>query len=254
MIQGSSGEVRCNAARIALEHASRTTDRRYHATLHVMWMLVLIACVLLVTCCAHAPKMGRTLAEEHTAAVRITAICDQTNGKVISVGSGVIVTEHVVLTAAHVIHPSFTLTVGDAKLVIPFTGCTFAAVTQDDTSHALHLSKEWPDQDVARLVTIRPLPYIPVELADAPPAGEDVCIVARAPWRTRRCGELQYFLEAHGFRHITGVIIQPGNSGSGVYDKRGRLIGITVVLFTCANGQWCEGAFSPLSNLEGGVL
>jgi S1-C subfamily serine protease len=241
------------AASDLLDHCDRVSARRYNACLHVMWMALVLSLALLVMCCTprHTDAV-RTIGEEHGAAVEIKAACNELP-IAISVGSGVIISTGDVLTAAHVVHPEITIVDEKGKRKIK-PECAFAAETWDGKLYPMTVTKEWPEHDIARLTTFVELPYTPVTFADMPEAGEDACIVARRPWRTRRCGEVQFYREHNGYRHITGVLVQPGNSGSGVYDKRGRLIGIAVVLFTCANGQWCEGAFSPLSSIEGGVL
>jgi S1-C subfamily serine protease len=187
-------------------------------------VMALAACVSL----PHVPAAPRGYAERERAAVRVDMACnvagipgwedephfdDWTIGHT---GSGVVIDERHVLTAAHVTAcptlPGVMLTTWDGRHLQ-------AVVTQEDR-----------DRDFAVL-----------ELASAdrmhldvsPPAvthaavGAVVCIETAEPTRAANCGPVAEVLPGKGGIHVN-AIIGHGNSGSGVYDTQGRLVGIAV--------------------------
>jgi S1-C subfamily serine protease len=241
-----TAEARGYAADSLLEHDGYRYDRRLRALTTLGWWTLIAVIAACAMCCAY-PKNVRSLAEEHGASVAIVVQCTESGPKPITIGSGVIVGEHEILTANHVMNPMMEMTAGPVTVKVPFSNCSFTARTEDGKEHPVHLSSV--HSDIASISTTDVLPYTPVAWS-TPNPGARACIVARHPWAVRRCGEIQYYRESDNLWAVTGVIVQPGNSGSGVYDERGRLIGITDVLFTCANGQWCEGGFLDLGGVK----
>ncbi len=241
---------RVEAAALLLEDAQARHTRRYNAVLHVMWMALIAAIACCAMCCAPRAYV-RSIPEEHGSAVEIKAACSELP-KPITVGSGVVISEHEVLTAAHVVHPHVTLVdaqgneTGKAAM-----HCSFFVEFHDMTAWPVAVNREWEERDVALLYSLEGLPSVPITIGETPRAGERVCIVSAFPAELRRCGETQWYgLKAPGHVLVTGVIIEPGNSGSGVYDTSGRLVGLAVSLRMCGNGQWCEGAITTLEFLR----
>jgi hypothetical protein len=76
-----------------------------------------------------------------------------------------------------------------------------------------------------------------------PPLGAEVCEAPAKPARKHRCGEVEP--PRGGFESST-MIVEPGNSGSGVYDAYGHLVGIAVHMTFCGNGQICGSEYAPL--------
>jgi S1-C subfamily serine protease len=228
-----TNEERMAACAILLEHEDDRAERMHRGLTHLGWMAIVVTLSLLAMCCAARPNV-RTIEEEHAASVRIVAVC--ANG--MGYGSGVILTPHTVLTAHHVVD-------GD--------GCVFIAYVPGDadTGYLMAVNHVFKDRDVAELFTVSPLPYTPIEFGPTPQPGETACVVSAFPGWLRRCGDVQYFRDAPPGDVAIDVVVEPGNSGSGVYDARGRLVGITTHLRSCRNGQWCGGKFSSLEFLWG---
>jgi S1-C subfamily serine protease len=232
---------RVEAAAVLLEFDDARMDRRLRALTTVGWWLVLTALVLFTTCCVH--RGTRTIPETHEASVRINVTCFDASGALLQGhGSGVVVGEHRILTARHV-----------ASEAGAAAGCIYTVTTSEGLTVLAMPRRDWPDRDVAELITLDPLPYTPIKLADAPGAGEVACIVSAYPRFYRRCGAINYYRDDAPGDVAIDALVEPGNSGSGVYDNRGRLVGITTHLYRCQNGQWCGGKFSSLDFL-GGVL
>jgi S1-C subfamily serine protease len=221
---------RDDAAAYELEHYDRVSVRRYTAVLHVMWMALAVALALSAMCCVHGPV--RSIADEHESTVLIVQAC--TVGPS-GAGTGVITSKRTILTAGHVVDsPCFmTATVGGKP-------------------YAFVVTRLWKDRDVAELTTFVDLPYVPVSIGPPLAPGEYAFVVAAMPRPLRKQGMVQYYRPEKPLDHIVidDVVIEPGNSGSGVYDKHGRLVGILTRYGTCINGQYCDGQYSSLEFLR----
>lgn len=237
-----SNEERLEAAAIYLEHHDARMDRRLAAFTHLGWMALIATLALTAMCCAHAPKV-RSIAAEHESAATVEVVCfDAEAGTLMQGGgSGVVTSKHTILTARHV-----------ASLEDALAGCVFTVTVAGGKAVFAVPNREWKERDVSELVTVDELPYHPVTLGPVPSPGETACVVTAIPGARRKCGDVAYYRsEPPGDVNIE-VVIEPGNSGSGVYDKRGRLVGIVTHLRSCRNGQWCGGKFSSLEFLLGG--
>lgn len=248
-INWGSNEARLEAASIVLEQEDNRMDRRLRAIIHAMWMGLVITLACFAMCCT---RNVRTIAQEHESAVTISAQCEGMEGEA-PIGTGVIVSPNSILTAAHVASPTMDIQIGNQTLEIPLA-CTLTALTEDGTRHPLELAHTWKDHDVARLVSKVPFSYEPVKLASTPAPGETVCVVSRVPNWYRRCGSVEYYRDDLPGDVQMDVVVEPGNSGSAVYDNRGRLVGIATHLLFCRNKQWCGGKFASLEFLKGEVL
>lgn len=171
----------------------------------------------------------RTIAQQFNAAVTIHTICFQAFGapKAGMIGSGVILTDTRMLTAYHVV---------DDK------SCVYFAESRDKVKHAMTVRHESKELDIAEF-TVSP-PFSPVavsnfEFANAEVIGERLCVAAPYPQSSRFCGELSPNSFEAGMDIEWFGIVQPGNSGSGVYNERGQLVAIVTRVRVCANGQFC---------------
>lgn len=194
-----------------------------------------IASLLCLSCMAK-PRLTRSATEQNDAAVEIAVVCE--NGSMYA-GTGVALPDSRALTAFHVIAPC--------------PGGPLAIVAElDDTAMLMQPESIAPNADVVRLEPVdlglakAPLSKSRlVELGPLPEPGETVCIAAARPYHSRRCGVVEFAADRpHGIRF--DAIVEPGNSGSGVYDSAGRLVGIATKLYQCHNGQICGGLATPL--------
>jgi hypothetical protein len=130
-------------------------------------------------------------------------------------GSGVMISPTAVLTARHVVflrgvdHP--------CMIVIEYPDGTREDATVDLESTRL---------DVVRLKT-KARREIQAPKSHAVTIWETVCIVSGHPERDASCGRAVHFSSGFaGIMHTARTI--PGNSGSGLWNRRGELLGIVV--------------------------
>lgn len=188
-----------------------------------------VACT---SCLAHTP-VSRTVAEQQRAAVRVNRVCVTPEGVSLSMGSGVLIDRRYVLTANHVVECQ-----GAAAITVSLRdGFTMKAVV--DRMSAI--------DDIARLDLRVEIDATPTVIGPRPRLGEQVCVASAVPYRAWRCGLVEDLDDAPGDIDHTGIV-EPGNSGSGVYDDRGRLVGITTHFRTCMNGQICGGSATSLGS------
>jgi S1-C subfamily serine protease len=196
---------------------------------------ILAALFLLATACScgavpkrtvEVPPADRALAREEAArAVAVAALCGEAGT---AFGSGVIVGPSTVLTALHV--------VGHCENPVVLVQTT------DEKVRAVVVTAKW-SADVARLELVAGTFDAPVlERGPRPEPGDRVCVVAAVPDRLRRCGEVDKY-GTDGMYHSAPV--QRGNSGGGVYDSAGRLVGVT----TMTIGDGMGGVAAPLEGL-----
>lgn len=199
----------------------------------LLWLCFVVFAVLTSGCIRETRGRDPGVAFEST--VLITITCPVGMGY----GSGVIVNDHTVLTAAHV------ATDPDGMF------CMRTATMVNGRQFLLAPGKILPDQDLAslHLVIERFDPTFPVTFARKPGYGARVCAMTAFPRFLWRCGDVQTTEDLPGDLSHT-IVVEPGNSGSGVYDTRGRLVGIITHRWSCSNGQLCGG---KLATLEGHV-
>lgn len=181
------------------------------------------------------PRGGdaRTPAEQDAAAAEVHAVCVTPDSKIrINLGSAVLISETTALTAAHVIQCD-----GVPAVVLKFSGGERkASVTLVDVRG-----------DIARLTLTEPLTSPgPARFGPTPPVDARVCLATAIPSRGRSCGEIGSYDDPPGDANHD-AITEPGNSGSGVYDASGRLVGIVTHFRKCSNGQYCGGAYTTLA-------
>lgn len=208
-------------------------------------LVLLLAVVANVSCAHSSPLTSRGLAERYIEAVEISAVCIQDDGAgggaiVGRGGSGVIVSRTRILTAAHVAasHGMF---------------CVYSATTIDGKERMIQPAVELPDLDLAAMTILdgeAPFDFSPLAYGGKPMLGDTVCAAVAVPWRGHKCGEVQPDSTAPGDIKFI-IVVEPGNSGSGVYNARGELIGIVTHRFFCSQSrQTCGG---KAASLEGHV-
>lgn len=188
-----------------------------------------------VGCAARGPNYSRTRSPhvQNLNAVAITVMCDDAST---FIGTGVAVGPRQVLTAAHVVNAC-----GKEPLIV--------MVEHAGETYLADIDATAPRADVARIeILLGSLPLDhPVSIGPTPLTDAKVCVTARNPYTMRRCGVVEYVSdEAHGIRF--DVVVEPGNSGSALYDAQGRLVGIVTKLYFCQNGQICGGMATPLAS------
>lgn len=215
-----------------------TNDHRAYGWL--AGLLTLLIGLLVNASCACAQHCTiQQIHEEYDAAVKIEAHCVKEDKGTFSTvgwyGSGVIVDSRRLLTAAHVTDDegmfcSFVTTdsAGKARLAFPLR-----AVAANDLA-SMELAPDEPD-------------FAPVHVTfgGKPMLGSTVCTSSAFPRVARKCGEVQPYTDPPGDL-VMGIVVEPGNSGSALYDEYGRLVGIVTHLTYCANHQWCGGKSASL--------
>ena len=205
--------------------------------------LLLFAAVIMATCgaCASAVRYrsSKVFDAQSRAAVKVLSVCTIDGAKPrIALGSGVIVSSGYVMTAYHVV-----VCDGPVDIVVSLPDNTVIEAT---------LVGRNVTDDLARLQLDTDVPYPTLRIGPPPRVGSRVCTAAAVPDRTRRCGDVQRVTgKAPGNIQHDGIT-EPGNSGSGLYDDQGRLVGIVTHLRLCAStGQICGGS---ATSLRGRVL
>jgi S1-C subfamily serine protease len=198
-------------------------------------LLVLLIAALALGCVREA--RGRDAGVAMESAVHITIMCVDEAGRLSGgYGSGTIVNDRTVLTAAHIAEDD------------PGEVCVRRATMVNGKSYLLAPGVSMPDRDLASLVTVddKFAPTYPVVYGLTPAFGSRVCSMTAHPRFLWRCGDVQRPAEAPGDLTHT-IVTEGGNSGSGVYDTRGRLVGIITHRWSCQNGQLCGGKLATLT-------
>lgn len=218
----------------------RLLDRRQRT--HLATLLVAIfATALLISTCAScgAWQRGRSPHQMHDATATIKTTCATGVG----FGSGVVIAPNRVLTAAHVVRcrvmPELNVTYDASAVVLDAgSGEVVARVVRYDEGADIAVL----EADVSRF-------YSPTPIGPVPNIGDQVCAsTGSMPYYALKCGIVQprYTSTDGDINFFTPI--EPGNSGSGVYDYRGRLVGIVTRYGKCSNGQICRGRATSLAS------
>ncbi len=166
-----------------------------------------------------------------------TVVVEATNGY----GSGVIISDKYVLTAYHVVDEA-----PETIYQIHLTNGKTLMMVRD---------KFVQGHDVARLRFVNPSErFVGVKYptwAPLPEIGQRITLISGGPTRNVRDGLVEEFdVLKIGADVGTSTIIEPGNSGSGLYDSLGRLVAITTRYYKCQNTQICGGRGASLIQYE----
>ena len=200
--------------------------------------------VLLTTCLSCASQSvairGRSMLQMHQATVTIRETCP--DGRIFF-GSGGIVGQGIVVTAAHVVRCDIApgITVGGVVEVDPGDGewrpaAPIRVLEVDDVASL----------SVGGLETYES----PVQIGPPPAMGDTLCAsTGQIPSYALKCGTVQPFPETETGDISWDAIVEPGNSGGLVYDSLGRVVGVVVQWRRCANVpfyQICGGRATSL--------
>lgn len=198
--------------------------------------LIPFALALLAACssCAHMANL-RSSEDQFQALVKIETVCMGNHFG----GSGVMVSDSEVVTAAHVV----TCEMGAGITMPPESIIVWVTDADGVTAEVDALV---PGADVARLhmKVAKPEYFTGVRIGAPPKIGDKVCEVSGIPRPTYRCGEAQP--SEPGYIKL-GFMVENGNSGSGLYNDHGELIGIVTNLLYCQHGQICAGKATALT-------
>lgn len=182
---------------------------------------------LLVLCCARPPAaMSPESAPDLPDAVTIMCFA----GPNTRVGSGVVVGEQHVVTAAH---------------VVSCPGKVFVGVgdTKQKEWHLATIQSADFLADVVRLkVPDTRLMVGSVETSPPPPPDSIICAMTAVPNFRKKCGLVRH-INVGSFWHTAPVV--PGNSGSGMFNSTGELVGIVSTWVQC-NGESCGGTSASI--------
>lgn len=205
---------------------------------------LLIACLFLTGCLSMGSQLQvtdpvrRPPDDQAHAAVVVTVTCPEK--AVAWAGSGVALTPHLVLTANHVV------SCGGAAVITVFMADSdraYAARVRSADKLADLAVIEIPDE-----AGVLPRDIKMPEISAPPDTGEGVCVATASPSRGWSCGAVaQKFPNATGDDVETQALIVPGNSGSGVYDSAGRLVGIVTKYVKDGDGNLAGGYFTSIA-------
>lgn len=199
--------------------------------------LFILLC-LLSNCEIYYPAAFKPREAQETATVRITTICtpypdglgiEHEFGKIqVKFGSGVIMGDREILTAAHVVR-------------CPEVG-EYQIATTIGSHYRVVVSRHYEEKDVAWLVleSASHLGIAPA-IRGRVTIGETVCSSFAAPSWGHSCGEVVAIDEDRA--EFTGLV-EHGNSGAGVYNLQGELVGlISAIDLTNGNGIIVTGIY-----------
>lgn len=188
---------------------------------------------LLAMCCAPALSRIPAQPDQMSRAVELRVVCgsfanllSDKPGKIgiaQGSGSGVVVGPHKILTASHV--PTCNDT-GDVSMTWARLGGAWVPVT---------VARSYmPERDIAEL-------YVPVNTGFAPIAyrgsvmeHESLCAAFAFPMPHYDCGSFKGYREpVGGIEGILAIPVVAGNSGSGLFDRQGALVGIIAAQALC---------------------
>lgn len=174
--------------------------------------------VALVTACGAAAPRYESPYELHSekqraAAVAIHVQCLSPAGIRGWTGSGVITGKHTIVTAHHIVACNGLI----AMYVRTLDGALLGAQAY----------VEIEEYDIAKITTEEVLPYFTFKIGPKPRVGATVCSESARPTRARKCGKVTESLSVANSRDLgLSLHVEGGNSGSGLYDSEGRLVGI----------------------------
>jgi len=192
--------------------------------------LFLVLCLVDNISCTQETYRDQIIAQyQRTSALMVLCMNPITGEASPVMGSGVIVSDDTIMTAAHVV---------DCEGVI----LVRTGLEQESIATVTKINKE---RDIAVLnapgVTGPTLTFGPKPLP-----GDKLCVSPGWPNRNRNCGEVYYEEGGPGHGIRFSAIVQPGNSGAGVYNTHDQLVGILTILTVCGNSQYCGAGATAL--------
>lgn len=168
----------------------------------LVWIFLMGVC----GACAAAvrPPQVAVASREIAATVYVGSVC----GTQVTGASGVLVSSERAFTALHVIRCDRP---------------TIVIRTARGEVRPAALMLFWPDQDLALLRVEAPAP--PVKGTGEVSVGQVVCLSPAVPERRRSCGVVTHVQGSTGRIYHTARVLH-GNSGSGLYDAGGVLVGV----------------------------
>ena len=210
-------------------------------------LAVLLLAAVANASCAHASKLDPTSADaidaHYDAAVEITALCALPDGRQVAwYGSGVIVDATHLLTAGHVAETEGLPCVFTAELS---NGKTYLV-------RPLHvLASSEVDLASMELLSFTETFHVsawPVRYGAAPRLGDVVCTATAHPRREYKCGQVMRSKDSPPGDIRIDFVVEPGNSGSALYNAAGELVGIVVHTYpNRGNGQYITGGATSLA-------
>lgn len=176
----------------------------------------------------------------YNSAVQITAHCTSPEGEASWFGSGVIVSPTRLLTAGHIAEHASDET------------CSFVVEDVTGVSYLAYAVKVFDSSEVD-LASMELLSYVqqfkgpPIRFGAMPKIGDRVCTATAYPRREERCGQVMMPKAEPPGDIIIDMVVEPGNSGSGLYNSYGELVGIVVHTYpNRGNGQYVTGGATSL--------
>lgn len=227
---------------------NRSISRRERLNLAVVLVVFMsIAAFAVCACATINPHRERSPTEQYTNSVKLIVTCIETTtaGAMyrVHMGSGVIVSEDVVLTAAHVASCPDGQKMFAETVVMPNESDMYTAETE-----MLYLQR-----DVARVkLSFKKLEDVPpVHLGPRPAIGDTICAATAVPDWGRACGVVGPSGSNLTDSINISTLVQFGNSGSGVFDSHGRLIGLVITAHLCQGNFPCSGGVTPIQDMAG---
>jgi hypothetical protein len=215
-------------------------------TLYVLPWIVLLAatlavcgaCVGLARPAPDPSSDGLNSAEQYAATAIVTVFCPDDGPWY---GSAILVSPTQALTAAHVV-AHLADCPGAGLLALTFDPMHFGLAEVE-----LYLPES--TDDIARVRLMTPIYDIePAREWRPPTAGSDACAVTGWPFADWKCGRVVATESGRGMDIRLEIPIERGNSGSGLFDMHGHLIGIVT---RCGGGGYngCDGATGRASSI-----
>jgi hypothetical protein len=203
---------------------------------------------------------GGYSAQERRYALALDVTCLNTERGFYTVrGTGVMVASRYALTAGHVVECG-----GGTAWEIKATDYRGRSVSM--TVEKGPKKTDPDDVDAALLVVTGTTdPFVEWARAGAMPSkpthGGSVqyaCAANAVPFRTWKCGPIWGVGVVEGTSSVDGEFVVEmvgdfGNSGSGVFDEQGKLIGLIVRLVPCSNGQFCSLVIEGVDGFRGWI-